>query len=198
MDILSTREATIEMSLVNVSSALSEITAALALCWSFRTIRTGVQRTDNVLQRLFVYSITRGILLTAHQILSLVLFAIQPTPGTLWVPFEMTLSKMYFATMLSLLNTRPALRNRLGLTVEITRTVDADSNVNVNVNGTNQGNRISLRSMAFRDPLGTNNLTTMGTSSTSDTESEYPPEFDLGEHPSHSLQKDGSEPKQTV
>ncbi|KAF5366440.1 hypothetical protein D9758_009740 [Tetrapyrgos nigripes] len=97
----------------------------------------------------------------------------------------MTLGKIYLATMLSMLNTRPKIRNKLGLTVVGPGAADPDSNVN----GPNQGTRMSVRpiELTFTDPRGIDNLTTPGTtgrsptSSTSGSKSENDLEYELGE-----------------
>ncbi|KIK67061.1 hypothetical protein GYMLUDRAFT_849204 [Collybiopsis luxurians FD-317 M1] len=102
----------------NAVSTVCEVVATAALAWSLGLSQTGVRRTDlsAVLRRLLTYTITRGLLLTVIQVLSLVVYVAQPTKLT-WVAFHMCLSKLYFITMVAMLNTRTSLRKQLDRTI---------------------------------------------------------------------------------
>ncbi|KAJ3889665.1 hypothetical protein GG344DRAFT_66927 [Lentinula edodes] len=86
------------VALENAMTTMCEVVATTALAWSLHSSRTGVPRTDNILHKLHNYTITRGVLLTVVQILSLVFYVAQPTKLT-W------------------LNTRSSLRRRLDRTI---------------------------------------------------------------------------------
>lgn len=100
----------------NGISTVCEVVATAALAWSLRSSRTGIPRTDSILLKLHTYTITRGILLTIIQVLSLILYVAQPTKLT-WIAFHMCLSKLYFITMAAMLNARYSLRKRLDRTI---------------------------------------------------------------------------------
>ncbi|KAF5334271.1 hypothetical protein D9758_015540 [Tetrapyrgos nigripes] len=108
-EIVSKRSVTIEIGITNVTSAVSELSAALALCWSLMTVRTGVQSTDSILQKLFKWSMSRGLFLTIVQVVALIVYVVN-TEALTWLPFEMALNKVYIMTMMSMLNSRPELR----------------------------------------------------------------------------------------
>ncbi|KAF5341347.1 hypothetical protein D9758_016804 [Tetrapyrgos nigripes] len=162
----------IVQSLVNVSSALCEFAAAVAICWSLHTIRTGGQRPN------FGYTLRERTNIQT-------LIYVYAEQATIPNDSEQDLFRD------NVLNTRPKIRARLGLVAVNSRTADSDSNAS--------------RPIEFRDPLGTNNLTTpasTGTSSTLGTtgsKSENDHEYDLGEYPLRSLHGDTiSGPKETV
>jgi len=100
----------------NGISTVCEVVATASLAWSLSTSRTGVQRTDGILQKLHTYTITRGVLLTVIQVLALIVYVAQPEKLT-WVAFHMSLSKLYFITMAAMLNTRCSLRRKLDRTI---------------------------------------------------------------------------------
>ncbi|KAF8829499.1 hypothetical protein HHX47_DHR3000974 [Lentinula edodes] len=104
------------VALENAMTTMCEVVATTALAWSLHSSRTGVPRTDNILHKLHNYTITRGVLLTVVQILSLVFYVAQPTKLT-WIAFHMCLSKLYFITMAAMLNTRSSLRRTLDRTI---------------------------------------------------------------------------------
>ncbi|KAJ4471537.1 hypothetical protein J3R30DRAFT_1091448 [Lentinula aciculospora] len=104
------------VALENAVTTICEVVATVALAWSLHSSKTGVPRTDNILLKLHTYTITRGVLLTIVQILSLAFYVGQPSKLT-WIAFHMCLSKLYFITMAAMLNTRSSLRRRLDRTI---------------------------------------------------------------------------------
>ncbi|KAJ4468674.1 hypothetical protein C8J55DRAFT_524689 [Lentinula edodes] len=86
-------------------SALSDIITTVALCWSLNHIHTGIKRTDGLLQKLFQYSVTRGLLVSIDQTLFLILF-LTKTQKLWWLPFHLCSSKIYVNTMVAMLNSR--------------------------------------------------------------------------------------------
>ncbi|KAJ3995299.1 hypothetical protein F5050DRAFT_327801 [Lentinula boryana] len=104
------------VALENAVTTVCEVVATVALAWSLHSSKTGVPRTDTILLKLHTYTITRGVLLTIVQVLSLAFYVGQPTKLT-WIAFHMCLSKLYFITMTAMLNTRSSLRRRLDRTI---------------------------------------------------------------------------------
>ncbi|KAE9385393.1 hypothetical protein BT96DRAFT_595959 [Gymnopus androsaceus JB14] len=90
----------------------TNIIATIALCWSFAKSHTGMKRTDTLLQKLFQYTVTRGILVTVTLILFMILYLAQPETLA-WLPFHLSLSKVYVITMVAMLNSRDTLRKDL-------------------------------------------------------------------------------------
>ncbi|THV01136.1 hypothetical protein K435DRAFT_621941, partial [Dendrothele bispora CBS 962.96] len=79
-------------------STVCELAATIALAYSFYKSRTGIRRTDAILSRLFTFVVTRGLLLSVIQILSMVLFFARPDKEY-WIPFHLFQSKFYVITM---------------------------------------------------------------------------------------------------
>ncbi|KAK7034067.1 hypothetical protein VNI00_012498 [Paramarasmius palmivorus] len=101
----------IYFALRNVFAALSDIGATVGLLWSFRISKTGFKRTDSILQKLFQYTVTRGILVTVFQLCLLATWIAQ-TESLNWVPFHLGETKIYVITMISMLNSRQNLREK--------------------------------------------------------------------------------------
>ncbi|KZT39808.1 hypothetical protein SISSUDRAFT_1127777 [Sistotremastrum suecicum HHB10207 ss-3] len=103
-----------EKTLVTVAVVLivcTDITIAGGLCYFLRKSRTGFQQTDNILSRLFYYTIKNGILTSVLDIVMMVLFLTIPNSLAYLAVFE-ALSKVYVASVLTSLNTRSELRKQ--------------------------------------------------------------------------------------
>ncbi|THV01208.1 hypothetical protein K435DRAFT_793550 [Dendrothele bispora CBS 962.96] len=99
-------------------SALSDIIATVTLSWSFKSAKTGIKRTDTLLQKLLQYTVTRGLFVSVIQTLLVITF-----PDKLWwTPFHLSLSKVYVITMIAMLNSRKALRAQANFDGVITDT----------------------------------------------------------------------------
>ncbi|KZS95413.1 hypothetical protein SISNIDRAFT_483647 [Sistotremastrum niveocremeum HHB9708] len=120
-----------EKTLVTVAVVLivcTDITIAGGLCYFLRKSRTGFQQTDNILSRLFYYTIKNGILTSVLDIVMMVLFLTIPNSLAYLAVFEAlskgkncsfqkssrsdTLSTVYVASVLTSLNTRSDLRKQ--------------------------------------------------------------------------------------
>ncbi|ESK90665.1 hypothetical protein Moror_4171 [Moniliophthora roreri MCA 2997] len=95
----------IEYGIASSLSTLADILASGALSWSLKDSRTGFKQTDTLLQRLFQYFVARGLLVAAVHLCFTTMFLIDPL-NLNWVPFHLSLSKLYAITIISLLNTR--------------------------------------------------------------------------------------------
>ncbi|THU81413.1 hypothetical protein K435DRAFT_972353 [Dendrothele bispora CBS 962.96] len=97
-------------------SALSDIIATIALSWSFSSAKTGIKRTDTLLQKLLQYTVTRGLFVSIIQTLLVITFLVDPAK-LWWTPFHLSLSKVYVITMIAMLNSRKALRAQANISV---------------------------------------------------------------------------------
>ncbi|KAK7458093.1 hypothetical protein VKT23_009999 [Stygiomarasmius scandens] len=97
-------------------TSVSDVFATVALSWSFFDSKTGFKRTDTLLQKLLRYTITRGLFVTSAQVGFLILFLSKPQK-LWWMPFYISLSKVYVITMIVMLNSREGLRNHVALSI---------------------------------------------------------------------------------
>uniref|UniRef100_A0A0W0FW44 DUF6534 domain-containing protein n=1 Tax=Moniliophthora roreri TaxID=221103 RepID=A0A0W0FW44_MONRR len=103
------RSSQIDFGLGGSLSALSDVTVTGALLWSFHQSRTGLKKTDSMLQTLFKYTVTRGILVTTFQIAYVIIFLVRNSTWE-WACFQLMLSKIYVITMVAMLNSRKSIR----------------------------------------------------------------------------------------
>ncbi|EEB90375.1 hypothetical protein MPER_11426, partial [Moniliophthora perniciosa FA553] len=67
-DLLMDSKTKLQLGLSCGLAALCDLSATLALMWSFRISKTGFKRTDTMLSKLLQFTVTRGILITAVQV----------------------------------------------------------------------------------------------------------------------------------
>ncbi|KAH7908456.1 hypothetical protein BJ138DRAFT_1128448 [Hygrophoropsis aurantiaca] len=90
-------------------SVAADVLITLCLTWSLASAKRGIKRSDNILQKLLLYIVSRGLLVAITQLLFLILYLVKP--GALWwVPFHFILSKLYVITMVAMLNGRTSFR----------------------------------------------------------------------------------------
>ncbi|THV00052.1 hypothetical protein K435DRAFT_719304 [Dendrothele bispora CBS 962.96] len=128
-------------------SAVSDIIATAALSWSLSSSKTGIKRTDTLLQKLFQYTITRGLLVTIDQTIFVIIFLTDPEK-LWWTPFHYSLSKVYVITMIAMLNARDILKKNDTLINIIT---DSDMNIGNNSIGCVEPGGINLRVIPNHD-----------------------------------------------
>lgn len=104
------------ISAFNGSAALADILITVALSWNLSQSRSGISRTNNVIQKMLTYTINRGVLVTVTQTLTLIMYSVEQT-NLHWMPTHLSINKVYVITMLAILNTRPALREQLNSAV---------------------------------------------------------------------------------
>jgi len=86
-------------------AALCDITITASLCWLLHTRRTGIKRTEKLVDRLIILSVNRGLVTTVAQICFLVLNV--SVPGKIyWFPFHQAVGKLYTNSYLAMLNIR--------------------------------------------------------------------------------------------
>ncbi|ESK82645.1 hypothetical protein Moror_11199 [Moniliophthora roreri MCA 2997] len=103
------RSSKIDFGLGGSLSAISDILVTAALLWSFRQSRTGITKTDSMLQTLFKYTVTRGVLVTVFQIVYIIMFLARTTTLE-WSSLQLIISKVYVITMVAMLNSRQSIR----------------------------------------------------------------------------------------
>ncbi|KAK0434546.1 uncharacterized protein EV420DRAFT_1682776 [Desarmillaria tabescens] len=106
-----------EITAFNGSAALADILITIALSWNLSRSRTGIPRTNNVIQKMLTYIINRGLLVTVTQTLTLIMFSVEQTKLH-WMPTHLSINKFNYAFYtVAILNTRPALREQLNSAV---------------------------------------------------------------------------------
>jgi hypothetical protein len=86
-------------------TVLADIVIASSLIFFFQSKRTGIKRSENILDQLILYAASRGALLTLTQILYFALFTAFPN-HTYWQPVHQMVSKVYVNSVLTSLNAR--------------------------------------------------------------------------------------------
>ncbi|KAH7908457.1 hypothetical protein BJ138DRAFT_354342 [Hygrophoropsis aurantiaca] len=109
-------------------SAIADITITYFLTWSFSNAKRGINSTDTILQKLLVYVVSRGLLVTVTQVLFLITYVVKPT-ALWWVPLHFMASKLYVISMVTMLNGRGYIRQQIG-TVHTQTSMFANSNPN--------------------------------------------------------------------
>lgn len=98
--------------------AVADIGVAALQCWYLYVARTGLPRTDSLINTLIVYSINRGVLNSIATVADLTCFLTMPD-NFIWLALNFVVSKLYSNSLLATLNTRNVLRGKgedLGLT----------------------------------------------------------------------------------
>ncbi|KAL1752485.1 hypothetical protein FB107DRAFT_265446 [Schizophyllum commune] len=91
-------------------AALCDIVITTALCMFFWRSKTGFKPTDNILDKLLIFTINRGGISFAVQVLNCILYFTH-TAQLIWTPFHFALSKVYAISLVATLNQRDAYRN---------------------------------------------------------------------------------------
>ncbi|TDL16583.1 hypothetical protein BD410DRAFT_619315 [Rickenella mellea] len=93
----------------NGCAAMSDIVATVAMCYKLVEASVDSQKMSSVVRTLMIYIFNRGIVVTAAQILIVVLYAYAPGKWY-WLPVHMCVGKLYINTLLAMLNARRRLR----------------------------------------------------------------------------------------
>ncbi|KIM43036.1 hypothetical protein M413DRAFT_26241 [Hebeloma cylindrosporum] len=89
----------------------TDVVIAIALCYFLRRLRTGFQRSDNLVNMLCIYAVNTGALTGAISLLTLVLYNARMDTFYFMPPY-FTLGKFYAISFLCTLNTRKVTRGR--------------------------------------------------------------------------------------
>ncbi|KAF5367979.1 hypothetical protein D9758_004420 [Tetrapyrgos nigripes] len=94
-------------------AAAADVLITFHLCYHFFQFRTGIKRTDKLIQKLIQALVTRGVGVTMGQIC--VIATCYAGAGQLyWMTFYFNLSKLYAITMFVILNSREKFRGMAG------------------------------------------------------------------------------------
>ncbi|KAF9020586.1 hypothetical protein BDP27DRAFT_1250271, partial [Rhodocollybia butyracea] len=77
---------------------VSDITTTIALSWTFKGMNSGIKQTETLLNKLFQYTVTRGIFVTLNQLAFLILYLVN-AKKLWWMPFHLCITKIYVITM---------------------------------------------------------------------------------------------------
>ncbi|EEB92111.1 hypothetical protein MPER_09429 [Moniliophthora perniciosa FA553] len=114
---------------VNVLGAVSDVAIAIALCWYLWKSKSGIKRTDAIMDRLILFCVRTGLLTTLCAICSLI--TISALPNTfVYICFYSTLARFYSFSLLATLNARSDLRkqNANGSSFATSLTLDPNFN----------------------------------------------------------------------
>jgi len=108
---LQKREFVILSSVTGAMSSLADVISTVAMCYFLASHRSGFRKTRQLIRILIFYTVNRGVLVTACQIVIFVAFAINQI-ALWWMPPHLILSKLHVITLLALLNSRKKMRAR--------------------------------------------------------------------------------------
>ncbi|THH29894.1 hypothetical protein EUX98_g4297 [Antrodiella citrinella] len=89
----------------------ADITIAFSLCFFLHTSRTGIRKTESLINILIMYTINTGLLTAADSTAGLITFVVMPN-NMVYITFYLQLSKLYINAYLATLNARENLRDR--------------------------------------------------------------------------------------
>ncbi|KAF9260751.1 hypothetical protein L218DRAFT_962331 [Marasmius fiardii PR-910] len=90
---------------VNVLGAVSDVIITIALSYYLWRSKSGIKRTDAIMNRLILFCVRTGLLTTACAIMSLITISV--FPGTfIYITFYATLARFYSFSLLATLNAR--------------------------------------------------------------------------------------------
>ncbi|GLB44973.1 hypothetical protein LshimejAT787_1900510 [Lyophyllum shimeji] len=127
---LEQKETKILLTMFHVLAVLIDVLITAGLTVTFSTTQTEFQKTRSILQRLVLYTASRGILITVVQIGHIVMYLVQPTNFLFWLSIHLSLSKLYVISTLATLNSRASLHNDDGV-IEVLRFAHTKSNSSI-------------------------------------------------------------------
>ncbi|KAG5722138.1 hypothetical protein E4T56_gene7027 [Termitomyces sp. T112] len=97
--------------LVNLTMGItSDLMISASLVYILNAMRTGFKSTENVINRLLVFSMSNGLLTTIISSLILVTYYVEPPPSLLATVFIHISGKLYVNSMLVTLNSRTSIQ----------------------------------------------------------------------------------------
>ncbi|KAL5519598.1 hypothetical protein ACEPAH_1281 [Sanghuangporus vaninii] len=160
------------------SGFVADLWTAISVCYFLRKdTRSGLQRTDSLVNKLTAYIIGTGLLTSICTMCALITYAVMPN-NSIFVAIYSNLAKLYFNALLANLNTRKRLRGDFAFAIDF---LDHD-----------------LRTCQMREAMGIDTPVTSGGqfSSTAERSSGIP--FTNSERKFDSLAKDNSRSDQKV
>ncbi|KAL0579930.1 hypothetical protein V5O48_002101 [Marasmius crinis-equi] len=98
---------------VNVLGAVSDVSITVVLSFYLWKSKSGIKRTDAIMNRLILFCVRTGLLTTACAILSLITISVFPDTF-IYITFYATLARYYSFSLLATLNARAELVNGTG------------------------------------------------------------------------------------
>ncbi|KIM67816.1 hypothetical protein SCLCIDRAFT_1209960 [Scleroderma citrinum Foug A] len=96
-------------SAINATTAVSDVMIAACLCFLLQKSRTGFRRSDNMINKLIIFSINTGLMTSLFAIASLVSISVRPD-AFIYIAFYFCLGRMYCNSLLATLNARRIIR----------------------------------------------------------------------------------------
>ncbi|EGN96777.1 hypothetical protein SERLA73DRAFT_184936 [Serpula lacrymans var. lacrymans S7.3] len=93
-----------------VISVLADSCIAFVLCYYLRKHRSGLRRTDSVINRLLLYTINTGVVTSLFGVVVVLTFLTVPTI-LVFIAFVQVQSKLYAISLFATLNSRPSTPN---------------------------------------------------------------------------------------
>ncbi|KAJ7122814.1 hypothetical protein C8R44DRAFT_981080 [Mycena epipterygia] len=109
LDSISTRSFLIVSGLVQGLAALNDIVITGSLSYYLHVRRNSIPSSEQLIDTLILYAVSRGVLTAIAQIMFLVLNVALPH-RQFWLPFHMAVGKLYVNSVLATLNVRERLR----------------------------------------------------------------------------------------
>ncbi|KAF4613805.1 hypothetical protein D9613_008050 [Agrocybe pediades] len=94
------------------SAVVADILIACCLCLFLSRSRTGYKSTDSIVSVLMIYSINSSVLTTVCAAACFITYTIWPKNFT-FIGIYFSLSKLFFNSLLAMLNGRPALKKKI-------------------------------------------------------------------------------------
>jgi len=95
------------------SAAACDLIIAVGLCWYLYQSRTGYRKTDSLIVTLMLYTLNCGLLTGIGAAMVVITFSVFPTT-LFFMAFFWILGKLYCNSCVAMLNSRQALRGKLG------------------------------------------------------------------------------------
>jgi len=98
--------------LVFATGIPADVLLTTLLCICLHTSRTGLTRTDSVINLLILYSIETGIFPAMVELAGLIAFLLSPQTF-IYIPFYIQISNLYFISLIVSLNRREIIRRKI-------------------------------------------------------------------------------------
>ncbi|TFK21404.1 hypothetical protein FA15DRAFT_658329 [Coprinopsis marcescibilis] len=95
-----------------VAAAVCDILITCALCWAFKSHRSGTRRTNTLIDRLIVYAINRAAATSICALLHVLLYYFASGTFYFLIPFEVS-THLYVISVVTVLTSRESLRQEM-------------------------------------------------------------------------------------
>ncbi|KIM59325.1 hypothetical protein SCLCIDRAFT_1217888 [Scleroderma citrinum Foug A] len=96
-------------SAINAATVVSDVMIAACLCFLLQKARTGFRRSNNMINKLIMFSLNTGLLTSLFAIASLISISVRPD-AFIYISFYFCLGRMYCNSLLATLNARRVIR----------------------------------------------------------------------------------------